>query len=65
MSDGFVWMGFSPPIRWIKESEYFALTESPASVPGVEFRTTNVLTGQHWKGTPTIKWERVIIVKGQ
>ena len=70
--NGFVYMGFDPPVIWIKESEYFALTESPANVPGVEFRTTNVITGQHWKGTyqkrkgtPTIKWERVIILKGQ
>ena len=77
MSDGFVWMGFSPPILWIKESELdFYRTEED-----VIFHMLNVGDQfiEQWDHNVlrlvtvtkveahvvTVKRERIIIVKGQ
>ena len=77
MRDGFVWMGFSPPILWVKESDL----NSYRTEEDMIFHMLNVGDQyiEQWDHNElrlvtvtkvevhvvTVKRERIIIVKGQ
>ena len=77
MRDGFVWMGFSPPIRWVKESDldfyrieedviYHMLNVGDQYIEQWNWNELRLVTVTNVENhVITAKRERIIIMKGQ
>ena len=77
MSNGFVWMGFSPPILWIKESDlnlyrteedviFHMLNVGDQFIEQWDHNELRLVTVTKVEAhVVTVKRERIIILKGQ